>query len=107
MPLTDRQIRSLKTPEKPKKVSDGAGLHLLLTPNGSRLWRLSYRFAGSQKTLALGAYPYVSLAVAARNAIWQRASSSLVSIRLSNRRSRKPKPRLLTVTPSARLPTNY
>jgi len=54
MPLTDRQIRSLKTPEKPKKVSDGAGLHLLLTPNGSRLWRFSYRFAGSQKTLAHG-----------------------------------------------------
>ncbi len=63
MPLTDRQIRSFKTPEKPKKVSDGAGLHLLLTPNGSRLWRFSYRFAGSQKTLALGAYPHVTLAV--------------------------------------------
>ncbi len=64
MPLTDRQIRSFKTPEKPKKVSDGEGLHLLLTPNGSRLWRFSYRFAGSQKTLALGAYPHVTLAVA-------------------------------------------
>lgn len=64
MPLTDRQIRSFKTPEKPKKISDGAGLHLLLTPNGSRLWRFSYRFAGSQKTLALGSYPQVSLAVA-------------------------------------------
>ena len=64
MPLTDRQIRSFKTPEKTKKVSDGAGLHLLLTPNGSRLWRFSYRFAGSQKTLALGAYPHVTLAVA-------------------------------------------
>ncbi|CTQ55389.1 Prophage CP4-57 integrase [Roseibium album] len=64
MPLTDRQVRSFKTPERPKKVSDGAGLHLLLTPNGSRLWRFSYRFAGSQKTLALGAYPHVSLAVA-------------------------------------------
>ncbi|WP_421981244.1 tyrosine-type recombinase/integrase [Roseibium sp.] len=64
MPLTDRQIRSFKTPEKPKKISDGGGLHLLLTPGGSRLWRLSYRFAGSQKTLALGAYPHVTLALA-------------------------------------------
>ncbi|MFN3249004.1 tyrosine-type recombinase/integrase [Roseibium album] len=64
MPLTDRQIRSLKTPDKPKKISDGGGLHLLHNPNGSRLWRFSYRFAGSQKTLALGAYPHVSLAVA-------------------------------------------
>ncbi|WP_305989285.1 integrase arm-type DNA-binding domain-containing protein [Roseibium sp. MMSF_3544] len=64
MPLTDRQIRSLKTPEKPKKISDGGGLHLLHNPNGSKLWRLSYRFADKQKTLALGAYPYVSLAAA-------------------------------------------
>ncbi|WP_422384856.1 tyrosine-type recombinase/integrase [Roseibium album] len=64
MPLTDRQIRSFKTPEKPKKVSDGGGLHLLLTANGSRLWRFSYRFAGTQRTLALGAYPHVTLAIA-------------------------------------------
>lgn len=29
--------------------------------NGSRLWRLAYRFAGKQKTFALGSYPTVSL----------------------------------------------
>lgn len=36
----------------------------MLNPNGSKLWRLSYRFGGKQKTLALGAYPAVSLAAA-------------------------------------------
>jgi integrase len=33
-------------------------------PQGSKLWRLAYRFGGKQKTLALGAYPIVSLSVA-------------------------------------------
>jgi integrase len=46
---------------RPCKISDGGGLHLLVQPTGGRLWRLAYRFAGKQKTLALGAYPQVSL----------------------------------------------
>lgn len=36
-------------------------MHLLVTPTGARLWRLFYRFGGKQKTLALDAYPDVSL----------------------------------------------
>ncbi|MCA8906593.1 MAG: integrase arm-type DNA-binding domain-containing protein [Rhodospirillaceae bacterium] len=62
MPLTDRQIRSFKPAAQPAKHSDGGGLHVLVTPNGSKLWRLSYRFDGKQKTQALGAYPAISLA---------------------------------------------
>ncbi len=31
-------------------------------PNGSKLWRFAYRFAGKQKLMALGSYPEVSLA---------------------------------------------
>jgi hypothetical protein len=30
-------------------------------PNGSKYWRLQYRFGGKQKMLALGVYPDVSL----------------------------------------------
>ncbi|MFC3967834.1 tyrosine-type recombinase/integrase [Rhizobium lemnae] len=37
-----------------------------MTAQGSKLWRLSYRFDGKQQTLALGAYPAVSLADARR-----------------------------------------
>ena len=33
----------------------------MVTPNGSKLWRLAYRFHGKQKLLALGAYPAVTL----------------------------------------------
>jgi integrase len=47
-------------------MSDGEGLFLLVKPNGSKLWRLAYRFGGKQKGLALGSYPVVSLAEARR-----------------------------------------
>lgn len=61
MALTDTKLRSLKGKAAPYKVSDGEGLFVLVSPNGSRLWRLAYRFAGKQKTLALGSYPDISL----------------------------------------------
>lgn len=35
-----------------------------MNPDGRRYWRLSFRFAGKQKALALGTYPTVSLAEA-------------------------------------------
>jgi hypothetical protein len=61
MPLTDTAVRNAKPLAKPYKLSDGGGLHLLIQTNGAKLWRLAYRFAGKQKTLALGGYPDVSL----------------------------------------------
>ncbi|RAS17582.1 integrase [Microvirgula sp. AG722] len=62
MPLTDTACRNAKPREdgKPAKLSDGAGLFLLVNAVG-KYWRLAYRFGGKQKTLALGVYPGVSL----------------------------------------------
>lgn len=51
------RVRRSKPDQTPLKISDGGGLFLLIQPTGSKLWRLAYRFAGKQKTLALGAYP--------------------------------------------------
>lgn len=62
MALTDVAVRAAKPGEKPKKISDGGGLHLLIAPSGGKLWRLAYRFGAKQKLLALGAYPAVTLA---------------------------------------------
>lgn len=45
----------------PLKLSDGEGLSLWVMPNGSKYWRLAYRFNDKQKTLALGVYPEISL----------------------------------------------
>src|SRR5579862_2057507 len=64
MALTDTTIRNLKPQQKPYKKSDGGGLYLLVMPEGSKLWRLAYRFVGKQKTIALGPYPVVTLAMA-------------------------------------------
>ena len=64
MPLTDTAIRQTKPLKKPVKLADGAGLYLLLNPNGSRYWRMKYRFAGKEKLLSLGVYPEVTLATA-------------------------------------------
>ena len=61
MPLTDIAIRQAKATEKPFKLSDGGGLHLLVTPRGGKLWRLAYRFDGKQRQLAFGGYPEVTL----------------------------------------------
>lgn len=68
--LTDSAIRSAKRAERPRKLSDGGGLYLLVAPNGGRYWRYNYRYAGKQKTLALGVYPDVGLAKA-RERHWE------------------------------------
>jgi hypothetical protein len=59
--LTDTRVRKAKPSLRAFKLSDAHGLHLLIQPHGSKLWRLAYRFAGKQKTLAIGVYPTVSL----------------------------------------------
>ncbi len=60
-PLTDIRIRQTPPAAKPIKLADGGGMYLLLRPDGSRYWRLDYRYEGKRKTLALGVYPEVSL----------------------------------------------
>lgn len=62
MALTDIKVKSAKGQDKPYKLSDEKGLHLLVNPSGTKLWRFSYRFLGKQKTLAIGVYPDISLA---------------------------------------------
>jgi integrase len=61
MPLSDTAIRNAKPSDKPLKVTDGGGMYLLLNPNGSRWWRLDYRFGGRRKTLSMGIYPDTGL----------------------------------------------
>jgi hypothetical protein len=67
MPLKDLTVRNARPASKPRKLSDGGGLHVLVQPTGSKLWRLAYRYGGKQKTLALGVYPIVSLEEARRH----------------------------------------
>src|SRR5690554_1366314 len=59
--LTDAAVRNAKPRDKAFKLSDGAGLYLLVRPNGTKAWRFDYRFANKRKTLAVGLYPAVKL----------------------------------------------
>lgn len=61
MALSDAAIRNAKPAARPFKLSDSGGLFLLVNPTGTKLWRLKYRIHGKEKSLAIGAYPAVSL----------------------------------------------
>ena len=61
MSLSDAKIRTIKPSDKPFKLTDSQGLYLLVNPGGSRLWYLKYRFNRKESSIALGAYPQVSL----------------------------------------------
>lgn len=62
--LTATSVNQAKPKDKPYKLADEKGMYLLIQSSGSKLWRFDYRFEGKRKTLALGAYPDVSLAMA-------------------------------------------
>ena len=61
--LTDTAIRKAKTTDVTYNLSDGGGLYLHIphNGNGSKLWRINYRFDGKQGTLYLPSYPEMSL----------------------------------------------
>jgi integrase len=61
MPLTDTICKNAKIAQKSRKLSDGYGLYLEIMPNGSKYWRLKYRYGGKEKRLAFGVYPEISL----------------------------------------------
>lgn len=64
MALTHNEIKNAKPREKAYKLSDGDGLFLLISPNGSKYWRFKYYFNGKEKLLALGVYDQITLAEA-------------------------------------------
>ncbi|MHC2275179.1 hypothetical protein ACVME8_001790 [Bradyrhizobium diazoefficiens] len=57
---TDVQVRNLKPAAEDYRRTVGGNLYLLIKANGSKLWRYDYK-VGTRKTLAIGAYPEVSL----------------------------------------------
>lgn len=61
MKLTEVKCKNAKPEKKTRKISDGLGMYLEVTPNGGKYWRLKYRHLGKEKRLALGVYPEVSL----------------------------------------------
>ncbi len=61
VPLSDIQVKRAKPKEKDYKLSDGAGLFLLVTPTGGKFWKLRCQIDGKEQKLSLGEYPRLSL----------------------------------------------
>ncbi len=53
MALTDVAIRAIKTTGEKQKLSDGGGLQLWVSPQGTKTWRFAYRYFGKQKDTVL------------------------------------------------------
>lgn len=63
--LTDKACKAFVSQEaRGKKLPDGGGLHLFITPAGGATWRIKYRIDGKEKIYSIGAYPAISLAAA-------------------------------------------
>ncbi len=89
MALTDVKVKTAKPKEKPYKLADSGGMYLLINANGSKYWRMKYRFAGKEKMLSIGVYPDVSLADAREKRNEARKSSPLEAIRVRQRKRKK------------------
>lgn len=63
--LTDKAVKAFVAKgERGKKLADGGGLHLFITPAGGITWRIKYRIDGKEKLYSIGPYPQISLAAA-------------------------------------------
>lgn len=63
--LTDKAIKAFVAKAEPgKKLADGAGLYLFITPARGATWRVKYRIDGKEKIYSIGPYPLVTLAAA-------------------------------------------
>ena len=59
--LTALGVQNAKPGSKIRRLYDGEGLHLEISENGRKGWRLKYQFDGREKRISLGVYPAVSL----------------------------------------------
>ena len=63
--LTDKAVKAFVAKgERGKKLADGGGLHLFITPAGGITWRIKYRIDGKEKLYSIGPYPQITLAAA-------------------------------------------
>lgn len=67
--LSDRTVRAFVGNARAgkaatKKLSDGGGLYLTLTPAGSPVWRVKFRHGGKERVYAAGVYPTIGLEAA-------------------------------------------
>lgn len=65
--LNSAKVSAAKTEDRPRKLSDGGGLYMLLLPPSKpgktrKLWRYKYRINGREGLYAIGPFPEIGLA---------------------------------------------
>ena len=64
MKLTDQIVNDATPKDRNYKLSDGNGLFVVVTPLGTKYWRLKYFINEKEKSLSIGAFPDISVAQA-------------------------------------------
>ncbi|MEW9856652.1 Arm DNA-binding domain-containing protein [Novosphingobium sp. M1R2S20] len=64
--LNDAKIQAAKPGLKTYKLADAHQLYLYVSPQGSKLWRMKFKFDGKEKTLRWGSIPSSVLSLPAR-----------------------------------------
>ena len=59
--FTDIEARQAKPKSKTYRLAIGNGFCLQINPDGTKYWRLRYRYGGKEQMLSLGVYPLVTL----------------------------------------------
>ena len=72
-PLSDKALKALKATGKNVTLYDGQGLQIVAIIYGKKTWCFVYTFDGKKKTITLGNYPDISLALARELASQKRA----------------------------------
>lgn len=60
-PLSDLEIKRIKYIDKEFKLYDGNNLYVVIHKNGSKYFRLDYKFNDKRRTLGIGVYPSISI----------------------------------------------
>jgi len=92
--LNDIICKSAKSKDKDYKLSDGAGMYLLVKTSGTRCWRLKYRIGGKERHLAIGVYPDIGLSEARKK---RDAARELVAKGIDPSQAKKQEKRMIAI----------
>lgn len=60
--LTPIEITNSQPRARSYKLTDGGGLHLVVSPGGTKAWRYQYRYAGARCDVGIGTFPEIGIA---------------------------------------------
>lgn len=59
--LTELELKKAEIKDKDYNLSDGDGLYFVIRKNGSKFFRLDFRYGGKRLSMSLGVYPKTTL----------------------------------------------